>query len=58
MDKALVTHYRTYAKIYGAMIIEAVDDDEFIRQLIEGHDLHPLLEGLRVRIEESERFRV
>ncbi|MES2662103.1 MAG: hypothetical protein V4629_02250 [Pseudomonadota bacterium] len=46
-------HYRCYLKIYGAMIFEAANDDEFILELIAGENLHPLLNGLKLRIEES-----
>ena len=48
-----INHYRTYARIYGFMIMEAADDEAFIQDLIEDQSLHPFLKGLRARIEES-----
>lgn len=53
MDRKTINHYRTYMKIYGTLIVELADDETEVLKLIDGHDLGPLLLGLRDHIENS-----
>lgn len=49
-------HYRTYLKIYGYLLMQAADDDEFVKSLIAGDDLGSMMKAVRERIEDSPRY--